>query len=396
MLSRLKPLTPDPILGMMAAFREDPRDQKVDLSVGVYQDESGHTPVMRAVTEAEQRILASQTTKTYQGIAGDPEFNQALLELVFGPEHEVLAESKARSIQTPGGCGALRIAAEVVYRANPGAAVWVSRPTWANHIPLIGGAGLRIEEYPYYDSERHEIDFDAMMHALENVGAGDLVLLHACCHNPCGADLSQEQWRVLAELASRKGFLPFIDFAYQGLGDGLDEDAFGVRLMARCVPEMILAVSCSKNFGVYRERIGSAVFIGDSVLAADAIASQAMSAARQIYSMPPAHGAAIVAAILGDSGLRQKWTSELTTVRQRIQSMRLLLSAKLSDGPSGADFGFIADQKGMFSFLGVNAEQLIRLREEYAIYIVGSTRINLAGVNSGNIDYLADSILAVL
>jgi len=396
MFENLNRLEADPILGLMAAFRADPRSRKVDLGVGVYQDESGQTPIMAAVKEAESRLLASERTKTYQGIAGDPAFNERLLELMLGADHPALTASRARSIQTPGGCGALRIGAEVIRRARPGARVWVSAPTWANHIPLIGGAGLELCEYPYYDPVRRGVDFDAMMSALAEVARDDVVLLHGCCHNPTGADLGPEEWRALTELAERKGFTPFIDIAYQGLADGIEEDAYGVRLMAGALPELIIASSCSKNFGLYRERTGAVAFIAESAAAADAVASHAMAAARQIYSMPPAHGAAIVAEILGDPELRRSWLDELGEVRARISSMRRLLAERLAGNDAGIDFGFVPRQKGMFSFLGISAAQVSALREEYGVYMIGSTRINLAGINPVNIDYVADSIRAVL
>ena len=396
MFEQLQQLPPDPILGLMAIYREDPRPQKIDLGVGVYQDEQGQTPVMAAVREAEARLYAAETTKTYQGVAGDPVFNDLMRELVFGADHAALGESRLRGLQTPGGCGALRIAAEVIRRARAEATVWVGSPTWANHMPLIGGAGVRIAEYPYYDGARRAIDFDAMMSALSRVGAGDVVLLHGCCHNPTGADLDQAQWQAVAELAAKNGFVPFIDTAYQGLAQGIDEDAFGTRLICAAVPEAIVAVSCSKNFGLYRERTGGVYLLGASAAAAQALMSQAMAAARQIYSMPPAHGAGIVSTILGDAALRDAWLSELAQVRGRIVAMRDLLARRLEGNAAAIDFGFIPRQKGMFSFLGITPEQVRRLREEFAVYMVESTRINLAGINSRNIDHLAKSLHTVL
>jgi aspartate aminotransferase len=396
MFEHVSQLTPDPILGMMAAFRADPRSRKIDLGVGVYQDEQGRTLIMRAVHEAEQRLLASETTKTYQGIAGDPVFNQRLAQLLLGDGHPAVEQDRLRGVQTPGGCGALRIGAELIRRARPEATVWVSTPTWPNHMPLIGGAGLRIAEYPYYDPQRRAIDFDAMMEALSRVGAGDVVLLHGCCHNPSGADLDLAQWQALTDLALRTGFTPFIDTAYQGLADGIDEDAAGMRLMTAAVPEALIAASCSKNFGVYRDRVGAVFFQAANPVSADAVASQAMSAARQIYSMPPAHGAAVVSMILGDAALRASWLDELGAVRGRINAMRALLADRLRGNAAGVDFGFIQRQKGMFSFLGISDAQVRRLREEFGVYMMESTRINLAGINGDNIDELAAAMHAVL
>jgi aspartate aminotransferase len=396
MFESLKPVGMDPILGLMAAFRADTRATKIDLGVGVYQDDRGRTPVMASVKEAEAQLMELETTKSYQGIAGDPEYNQRILQLLFGAGHSILDSGRIKTIQAPGGSGALRVGAEVIQRARPGAKLWVGVPTWPNHIPLLGGAGFEIVEYPYYNLSSHQIDTDSMMDALRQVPAGDMVLLHGCCHNPTGADLSNQQWDQIADLALECGFIPYIDTAYQGLGDGLDEDAYGVRMMADRLPELVIASSCSKNFGLYRERTGSITFITETPEQADIVAAQAMSVARQIYSMPPAHGALLVSLILGDKQLRANWEEELTEVRTRIQSMRSLLADNIQQNAAGIDFSHIKQQKGMFSFLGLNTAQLDQLREEFAIYIVSSSRVNLAGINSSNIDYLSDSIISVL
>ena len=379
----------DPILGLMAAYRADTRTNKIDLGIGVYMNDRGHTPVMTSVKEAETQLMQLETTKSYQGIAGDPDYNQRIIELLFGADHSILNSGRIKSIQAPGGSGALRVGAEVIQRARPEAKLWVGVPTWPNHIPLLGGAGFEIEEYPYYNRDNHQIETEAMMETLRQVPAGDMVLLHGCCHNPTGADLTHEQWDMIADLALERGFIPFIDTAYQGLGDGLDEDAYGLRMMAERLPELVVASSCSKNFGLYRERTGSITFIADSAEQADIVASQAMSVARQIYSMPPAHGALLVSLILGDQQLRANWEAELTEVRERIQSMRTLLADNIQNNAAGKDFSHIKQQRGMFSFLGLNTAQLDQLREEYGVYIVSSSRVNLAGINSGNIDYLS-------
>lgn len=396
MFDHLSAMPEDPILGLMAAYRKDPREQKIDLGVGVYQNDQGQTPVMRAVQQAEDRLIEQQSTKTYQGIAGDPEYNQHILKLLLGANHTALSEGRAVSIQTPGGSGALRIGAEVIRRANPDARLWVGVPTWPNHIPLLGSAGFRIEQYPYYDSNHHRVDFDDMLEALNRVPTGDMVLLHGCCHNPTGSDLNRQQWQQVTDLALEKGFIPFIDIAYQGLGDGLEEDAQGLRLMASKLPEIVIASSCSKNFGLYRERTGSTTFICSDAKQPPVVLSQAMSIARQTYSMPPAHGALLVSMILGDESLRSDWQNEVDEVRQRIQSMRKFLSDGIQNNATGQDFSHIVRQKGMFSFLGISNPQLNRLREDFGIYMVDSTRINLAGINTGNIGYLCESILAVL
>ena len=396
MFESIANLPPDSILGLLAKFRADPRADKIDLGVGVYQDENGHTPVMAAVRDAEARILATQTTKTYQGIAGDPLYNERLLALTLGHGHVAIRDRRIHGIQTPGGCGALRVGSEVIHRARPAARIWVSRPTWANHIPLIGSSGIEIVEYPYFDARTGGIDFDAMMGTLAGVPAGDVVLLHGCCHNPTGADLSVAQWEEVTALALERGFLPYIDTAYQGLAAGLDEDVAGVRAMIARVPECVLAVSCSKNFGIYRERAGAVFFLSGNTAVGEAVLSNAMNVARQIWSMPPAHGAAIVAEILGDTALDAAWRVELAQVRGRINAMRVLLAERLAGNAAGKDFSFITRQSGMFSFLGIGAAEVQRLREEFAVYMLDSTRINLAGVTPRNIDRLAGAIHAVL
>ena len=396
MFETLKPVATDPILGLMAAFREDPRETKIDLGVGVYMNDRGQTPVMDAVKRAEAKLAELEKTKSYQGIAGDAEYNSRMMQLVFGDDHAVLSSGRVKSLQAPGGSGALRVGAEVIRRARPEAKLWVGTPTWPNHIPLLGSAGFEIQEYPYYDTATREVNIDLMLETLRQIPAGDVVLLHGCCHNPTGADLSNEQWDQITDIALERGFVPFIDTAYQGLGDGLDEDAYGMRLMAEKLPELVVASSCSKNFGLYRARTGSITFITQTPEQAAIVGGQARAVARQMYSMPPAHGALLVSLILGDEQLCKDWKAELEEVRLRIKSMRTLLADSIQDNAQGMDFSHIKRQNGMFSFLGVKPEHLVRLREEFGIYIVSSTRINLAGINSSNINYLSESIQEVL
>ncbi len=396
MFENLKPVAIDPILGLMVAFKADNRAEKIDLGVGVYQDDRGRTPVMASVKEAESRLMELETTKSYQGMAGDPDYNQRMMELLLGKDHSLLSTGRVKSIQAPGGSGALRVGAEVIRRARPESKLWVGIPTWPNHIPLLGSAGFDIKQYPYYDMDARQVDTEKMMETLRQVPVGDLVLLHGCCHNPTGADLTNEQWDSIADLALERGFIPFIDTAYQGLGNGLDQDAYGMRMMAERLPEVIIASSCSKNFGLYRERTGSITFIAETSEQADIVVSQAMSTARSIYSMPPAHGALLVSMVLGDPQLRSQWEAELEEVRLRIKSMRNLLCDSLENNAAGMDFSHIKRQNGMFSFLGITTPQLERLRTEFGIYIVSSTRINLAGVNSNNIKHLTQSLLTVL
>ena len=391
MLENLEVLPADPILGLIAAFAQDENPNKIDLGVGVYQDDSGRTPVMGAVLDAEARLLETEGSKSYLPPAGDAAFNTGIQQLLMGDGCSTRFGGRLESIQTPGGCGALRIGAEVIHRSSPGSRVWVSDPTWPNHLPLLGGAGLTFEAYPYYDFSGHVLDFDAMMACLQQTVAGDVVLLHGCCHNPSGADLTLEQWQAVTALSLEKGFTPFVDVAYQGLGVGLEEDAEGWRWMAERVPEMFIASSCSKNFGLYRERTGALVLLAETEQAAAAGKSQALNAARQIYSMPPSHGALAAGLILQDTALRDAWQTELEQMRTRIVKMRQALVEQLGD-----DFAFIREEFGMFSFLGISPQQVTRLREEYGIYMVESTRINLAGLNTGNLAYFVGAIRSVL
>jgi aspartate aminotransferase len=306
----------------------------------------------------------------------------------------VLAEARVGAVQSTGGCGALRLGAELVNRLRPGTPTWVSTPTWPNHEPLLGDAGLKIHAYPYYDHDVHAVDDDAMLAALATLGRDDVVVLHGCCHNPCGADLTRQQWDAVADLALERGFTPFVDIAYHGLGDGLDEDAYGVRTLAARLPELLVAYSCSKNFGLYRERAGLVCAVTSRAETAAAARSQLNSIARGIYSMPPAHGAAIVGHILADDELTASWRTELADMRGRLLRMRRLFADRMAQ--RGAEFGFIADERGLFSFLGISPAQVERLRDDHSVYLVGSSRINVAGITEANVDRLADALAAVL
>lgn len=396
MFEKLQPLAPDAIIGIMALFRQDQDPRKVDLSVGVYQDETGSTPVMACVKRAEQAIFAAQTTKTYVGIAGNAGFNSGMEQLLLGDGHAALADGRVATVQSPGGSGGLCVAGHLIHRATPDARVWLPTPSWPNHFPLLSLAGLELGQYPYYDQAAHAIDFDAMTACFESLGARDIVLLHGCCHNPCGADLTREQWDLLAEIFARRGVTAFVDFAYQGLAEGVDEDAYGARLMAERLPEAVIVGSCSKNFGLYRERVGSVSIVSQTAEASRVVATNLSSVARGIYSMPPDHGAAIVERVLNDPELRALWIDELGEVRNRINGLRQLLVAKLAERDVPRDFSFIGNERGMFSFLGITKEQVVRLREEFHVYMLESSRINLAGINDRNADYVADSIVAVL
>jgi len=391
----LEPLPPDAIIGIMAMFREDEDPRKVDLSVGVYQDEDGNTPVLECVRRAEQRVLKAQSTKSYVGIAGNAGFNESMEAMLFGADHPARKAGRIASVQTPGGSGGLSVAGHLIVRARPDARVWLSDPSWPNHLPLLRLAGVTLEQYPYYDYDNHGIDFDAMTAAFDDLGAGDLVLLHGCCHNPCGADLSREQWDALATLFEARGIVPFLDLAYQGLAQGLEADAYGVRLMAERLEEVVVVASCSKNLGLYRERVGIASLVSKDAEQARAAQSNLGNVARGIYSMPPDHGAAIAGCVMNDEELSALWTQELSQMRERLNGLRRLLVDKLKER-GASQFSFIADERGMFSFLGISREQVVRLREESHVYMVESSRINVAGINRANADYVADAIVAVL
>ena len=395
MFSQLQQPPADPILGLSVKFKADSNPNKIDLGPGVYKDETGLTPILSCVKSAEKFRIENETSKIYLGSAGSALFNEKMTTLILG-DHKVINENRVRTISTPGGTGALRIAGEFINRCKPGATIWVSNPTWANHQGVFTAAGLDIKTYPYYDYENKCLDFSGMLEALQQVPKGDAVLLHACCQNPSGMDLNKDQWRQVAELAKEKGFTPVVDMAYQGFGQGLDVDAYGLRLMAETVEEMIICSSCSKNFGLYRDRIGACSVIGKNASSADIMSSVLLTVVRVNYSMPPAHGAALVETILSSEELTAQWYEELKGMRERISDMRQLLVEKLAANGVTQDFNFITTQNGMFSFLGINKEQIGRLRDEFGIYVVGSSRINVAGVSKANVDYLTQSIAKVL
>ncbi|MGO9945503.1 MAG: aromatic amino acid transaminase [Steroidobacteraceae bacterium] len=394
MFQQLERLSADSILGLMAKYRADPAPQKVDLGVGVYRDLEGNTPVLHCVRRAEQEVFAAQTTKSYVGAAGREEFNSAVQELVLGAAHAACRDRRAITVQTPGGCGALRLGAELIRAAAPDAAVHLSDPTWGNHSPLLGSTGIRLERYPYYDPRAHALRFEAMMQKLNLAPAGDVVLIHACCHNPTGADLQPEQWEAVAELLQRRRLVPFLDLAYLGFAASLDDDATAVRMLAQRLSEALIAVSFSKNLGLYRERVGALIVVSESATRAEAVSSHALQIARGIYSMPPDHGAAIAARIFSDPKLKRDWIRELDSMRSRIQEMRVLLAQRLQSVTGDGEFDFIRAQRGMFSLLGVSAPAVERLRDRHHIYMTADSRMNLAGIMPHNVDYVAEAFAA--
>ena len=394
MLETLSRVPPDPILGVSAAFQADTSSDKVDLGVGVYKDEQGKTPVPRAVRTAEQDVHAAQTTKTYVSPVGNAAFNAQVAELVLGSDH---AGRKAdlSLAQTPGGSGALRLGAELVQAARPGATVLVSDPTWANHIPLLGSVGLKLDRYPYYDAQNPRVLLERMLAHLDAQPAGTVVVLHACCHNPTGQDLNPAQWTEVAEVIARRGLLPFMDLAYQGLGEDLDRDAASIRMMARAVPEMLVAVSCSKNFGIYRERTGLLLAVSAGGERAGITTGHLGRLARTLWSMPPDHGAALVERVLSQPALRQDWMTELAHMASRINGLRTLLAERLS-AAADADYGWIGGQRGMFSRLPLSTEQVAYAREHHHLYMPPDGRLNIAGVSPANVDRVAAGLAAAL
>jgi aspartate aminotransferase len=391
MLELLRPQPADKILALMQAFREDPRHDKIDLGVGVYRNAEGLTPVMRAVRDAERRIWESQTTKSYTGLAGDPAFGQALCALILG---EAVPSDRIAFAAQPGGTGAVRQALELVRLAAPGATVWLSDPTWPNHNAIVSYLGLPSRNYRYFDETTRGVDFDGMMADLGRVAAGDIVLLHGCCHNPTGANPDLTQWAAVADLLAARGASVLVDLAYQGFGDGLEPDAAATRLLARRLPELLVAASCSKNFGIYRERTGLLLAVAPDARTRDLAQANLATLNRMNFSFPPDHGARVVTEILGDDDLRARWEAELEETRLSMLRLREQLADELRRATGSDRFGFIAAHRGMFSRIGATPAQVERLRAEHGIYMVGDSRINIAGLNQTTVPVLARAIAA--
>jgi aspartate aminotransferase len=396
MFENVKAAPPDPILGITDAFKKDDRKEKINLSVGVYQDDAGKTPILPSVKEAERRLVELEGTKSYKPINGDPVYGSAVRQLLFGAGNELVDGGRAVTCHTPGGTGALRLAADFLWTVVGSKKIWMSDPTWANHPAIFSAAGFEVADYTYFDAARSSLDFAGMKKALGQVKAGDVVLLHACCHNPSGVDPTPEQWTEIADLLKAKGALPLVDFAYQGFGVGIEEDAAGVRSLAKIFDEMLICSSFSKNFGLYNERTGALTVQAGNVNSASDVLSQLKVCARTNYSNPPAHGGSIITTILGDEKLNAQWTAELNEMRARIKTMRSALVDGLTAAGAKSDFSYIKDQKGMFSFSGLTKAQVESLKKDYGIYIVGSGRINVAGITSSNIGPLCKAIVSVL
>ena len=396
MFEQFTPAPPDAILGLTEAFKKDPNPKKVNLGVGIYKDAQGRTPILASVKRAEERILQEENTKNYLSIDGSPEYGAAVQELLFGADHEIIRSNRSITAQAPGGTGALRVAADFIATMFPGARVWLSDPTWPNHPSVFKAAGLTTAVYPYFDAANNGVAFAAMLAAIKQIPAGDVVLLHGCCHNPTGADLSLAQWQQVAAVVAERKLLPLVDFAYQGFGDGLDDDAAGLRALCTEVDELLIASSFSKNFGLYNERVGALTLVARNTDAAEKALGHIKIAIRANYSNPPAHGAAVVTTVLRDPALRAQWEAEVTEMRERINTMRHLFVETLNEKGVTRDFSFIAHQRGMFSFSGLTPEHVKALREKHGVYIVGSGRISVAGMTEGNMDYLCTAIADVL
>ncbi|MDG1997933.1 MAG: aspartate/tyrosine/aromatic aminotransferase [Amylibacter sp.] len=392
MLENLTQQPPDKIIMLSAMFREDKRDTKIDLGVGVYKDVNGDTPIMRAVKKAEQLLWKQETTKSYTALVGDGAFHKVIADLVLG---DSVSYDRLAFAHAPGGTGAIRQILELIKVASPDATVWMSNPTWPNHPAMVKGVGIPMETYTYLNMETRTVDFDGMMKNLANVKAGDVVILHGCCHNPTGANLSHMQWCEVAALLNEKGAVPFVDIAYQGFGDGLDEDAFGVRLLAQKCPEMLISASCSKNFGIYRERCGLVITLSKDVDNTALAQGMLSSLNRLNFSFPPDHGARLVTMVLSDSELRADWEAELEEVRIGMLNLRKILADALRTTTGSDRYDFIAEHRGMFSRLGLSKEQVVRLREEHAIYMIDDSRFNVAGLNEKVVPILAKAIVAV-
>ncbi len=392
MLDKLQKQPPDKILQLMQMFRDDPRETKLDLGVGVYRNAQGVTPIMRAVKAAEQRLWETETTKSYTALAGDPAYHQAMADLVLA---DSVDRARVAAAATPGGTGAIHMVLELIGMANPDATIWLSAPTWPNHPSIIRHLGMKMAEYRYFDAATRGVDFDGMMADLEKVQAGDAVLLHGCCHNPTGANLNLTQWEQVAQLLERRGAIPFIDIAYQGFGDGLDADAAGVRLLAGRMPEMLIAASCSKNFGIYRERTGIVLAIAPDSTVRDVTQGNLAHLNRQNFSFPPDHGARLVTMILQDEGLKADWMAELEEVRTGMLDIRNRLATELQRLSGSDRFGFIAEHRGMFSRIGATPEQVLEMREKHGIYMVGDSRINIAGLTAETVPMLARAMIEV-
>jgi aspartate/tyrosine/aromatic aminotransferase len=396
MFEAIQPAPRDAILGITESFKEDPNPKKINLSVGVYQDGSGKTPVLESVRQAGQLVLERQKSMSYLPIPGSPAYAAAVQQLMFGKGHEVETSGRAATSHTPGGTGALRVAADFIHQQLPKATVWLTQPTWPNHPQIFAAAGVPTKSFAYFDPKTNGLAFEECLAAIKQIPAGDVIMLHGCCHNPTGIDPTPEQWKKLADAIYERGLLPFLDFAYQGFADGIDEDAVGLKALARPGAELIVCSSFSKNFGLYCERVGALTIVAKDKAAAETVQSQIKVCIRSNYSNPPAHGAELVTTVLNDADLRKRWVQEVADMRGRINGMREMLVKTLEAKGVPGDYSFITRQRGMFSFSGLTPPQVEALKQKYSIYIVGSGRINVAGITEQNVGPLCDAIADVV
>jgi len=396
MFEKIQIAPSDPILGLSEAYKADPNPNKINLAVGVYKDAHGQTPVLATVKEAEKRILAEENTKGYLPMTGEPVYCSCVQDLLFGEDHEIVSSKRAATAQCPGGTGALRVAGDYLNLLHPGAKIWVSDPTWANHNTIFGAAGMECEKYSYRDPATNGLDFDAMCASIKQIPQGDVILLHGCCHNPTGIDPTPEQWAIIGDLLAERGIMPLVDFAYHGLANGIEEDRAGLLELAKKVKEMLVCSSFSKNFGLYRERTGALTVVAADATQASTVMSQVKLRIRYIYSNPPSHGAQVAAVILSDKELKAQWLEEVADIRNRINEMRHLFVKTLKEMGVDQDFDSIIKQRGMFSFSGLTKDQVQQLRDKYSIYIVGSGRINVAAMTRDNMNVLCEAIKSVL
>ncbi|MDG1996034.1 MAG: aspartate/tyrosine/aromatic aminotransferase [Emcibacteraceae bacterium] len=395
LFSGLAPVGDDPILLVSTMFKACDNPNKVDLGVGVYKDAGGHTAILNSVKKAEQYLVENQATKTYLSPAGNPEFNKLVQNMMIGEDHVAVKEGRVSTFQTPGGTGGIRIGLEFVRACNPNANVWISAPTWPNHTAITKAIGLTPKDYRYYDMKKGEFLYNEMLEDLSAAQAGDVVILHGCCHNASGADLSHDQWNEVADLMLAKGLIPFVDFAYQGFGNGIEEDSYSARLMAEKLPEALIASSCSKNFAMYRDRAGAIMLVSSSKDIHSTNSSHLLGAVRANYSMPPDHGAAVAAHILGTPDLKAEWMAEVDGMRNRVKKMRKLFVEQMDAKAPNSGFGYIADQNGMFSYLTLTSEQIQTLINDHYIFFMGNGRVNMAGLTEDNINYVTDAIASL-
>jgi aspartate aminotransferase len=396
MFEAVQAAPPDSILGLTEAFNKDDRPGKINLGVGVYKDASGKTPVLPTVKEAERRLVQNEATKSYKPIDGDPAYGACVQAMLFGADSAIVKDKRAATSHCPGGTGALRVAADYLGSNHAGATVWISDETWPNHPSIFQAAGLPMKRYAYFDAKKNALNLSGMLDDLSKASAGDVVLLHGCCHNPTGVDLIGDDWAKVADLCAQKKLLPLLDFAYQGFAQGVEEDAVGLRTLAKKLPELMVCASFSKNFGLYNERVGSLTVVGGSAAATGTVQSQVKACIRRNYSNPPAHGGAVVTTILQDDALSAQWRAELAEMRDRISGMRSLFVNTLAEKGADRDFSFITRQRGMFSYSGLTKDHVAKLRDKHAVYIVGSGRINVAGMTEANMDKLCEAVVDVL